>query len=135
MPSAIMTHLSVTHPTVSVGAQWQEDSRSPFVKKLKTILHPGEVNRIRELPQDSNIVATHSDAPEVFVWNLETQPGRQVKEKGKGPSLPSTPDLVLPLDATHAIIHSSHPPRGRLWLVTLPTPSSRWPSLRLRPWC
>ena len=91
-----MTHLSVTHPAVSVGEQWQEDSRSPFVKKLKTILHPGEVNRIRELPQDGNIVATHSDAPHVFVWNAETQPGRHAKEKGKKPSLPSTPDLVPP---------------------------------------
>ena len=82
-----------------MAEQWQEDSRSPFVNKLKTIFHPGEVNRIRELPQDSNIVATHSDSPQVYVWNVDTQPGRQVNEKGKGPSVPNTPDLVPPSTA------------------------------------
>ncbi|KAL4561437.1 hypothetical protein LXL04_033603 [Taraxacum kok-saghyz] len=34
----------------------------PFVKKFKTIIHPGEVNRIRELPPNSKIIATHTDS-------------------------------------------------------------------------
>lgn len=32
-----------------------------------------QVNRIRELPQHPYIVATHTDAPEVLIWNTETQ--------------------------------------------------------------
>ncbi|KAK6128021.1 hypothetical protein DH2020_038224 [Rehmannia glutinosa] len=69
--------------------QFNEESRSPFVKKSKTIIHPGEVNRIRELPQNSNIVATHTDSPDVLIWDVETQSNRQ-------PVLgatPSRPDL------------------------------------------
>ncbi|KAL6539226.1 WD-40 repeat-containing protein msi4 [Orobanche gracilis] len=72
-------------------AQFNEESRSPFVKKSKTIIHPGEVNRIRELPQNSNIVATHTDSPDVLIWDVETQSNRQ-------PVLgatPSRPDLIL----------------------------------------
>ncbi|KAG6388541.1 hypothetical protein SASPL_149969 [Salvia splendens] len=72
-------------------SQFNEESRSPFVKKSKTIIHPGEVNRIRELPQNSNIVATHTDSPDVLIWDVESQPNRQ-------PVLgatPSRPDLIL----------------------------------------
>ncbi|PIN02574.1 Nucleosome remodeling factor, subunit CAF1/NURF55/MSI1 [Handroanthus impetiginosus] len=72
-------------------AQFNEEARSPFVKKNKTIIHPGEVNRIRELPQNSNIVATHTDSPDVLIWDVDTQPNRQ-------PVLgatPSRPDLTL----------------------------------------
>ncbi|KAK4413798.1 WD-40 repeat-containing protein MSI4 [Sesamum alatum] len=72
-------------------AQFNEESRSPFVKKSKTIIHPGEVNRIRELPQNSNIVATHTDSPDVLIWDVDNQSNRQ-------PVLgatPSRPDLVL----------------------------------------
>ncbi|URE16881.1 WD-40 repeat-containing protein [Musa troglodytarum] len=32
---------------------FDEESQSPYVKKIKTIIHPGEVNRIRELPQNN----------------------------------------------------------------------------------
>jgi hypothetical protein len=46
--------------------QFNEEAKSPFVKKHKTIIHPGEVNRIRELPQNSKIVATHTDRPEAY---------------------------------------------------------------------
>ncbi|KAK4481988.1 hypothetical protein RD792_012904 [Penstemon davidsonii] len=72
-------------------AQFNEESRSPFVKKSKTIIHPGEVNRIRELPQNSNIVATHTDSPDVLIWDVESQPNRQCVLG----ATPSRPDLVL----------------------------------------
>ncbi|KAL3691523.1 hypothetical protein R1sor_005174 [Riccia sorocarpa] len=68
-----------------------EQGRSPFVKKHKTIIHPGEVNRIRELPQNSKIVATHTDSREVYIWNLETQPNRATLIGATH----SRPDLVL----------------------------------------
>ncbi|CAL9049628.1 unnamed protein product, partial [Musa banksii] len=48
-----------------LSEQFNEETHSPFVKENKTIIHPGEVNRIRELPQYSKIVATHADSPYV----------------------------------------------------------------------
>ncbi|XWS20150.1 hypothetical protein CRYUN_Cryun31cG0075900 [Craigia yunnanensis] len=33
-----------------------------------------QVNKIRELPQNSNIVATHTDSPDVLIWDVEAQP-------------------------------------------------------------
>jgi histone-binding protein RBBP4 len=60
----------------TVNRQLNEKAHSPFVKKYKTIIHPGEVNRIRELPQNSKIVATHTDSPDILIWNTETQPDR-----------------------------------------------------------
>ncbi len=32
------------------------------------------MNKIRELPQHPQIVVTHTDAPELYVWNTDTQP-------------------------------------------------------------
>ncbi|KAF5935214.1 hypothetical protein HYC85_026343 [Camellia sinensis] len=72
-------------------AQFNEEARSPFVKKYKTIIHPGEVNRIRELPQNKNILATHTDCPEVLIWDVEAQPNRQAVLGAAD----SHPDLVL----------------------------------------
>lgn len=71
--------------------QFSEETHSPFVRKYKTIIHPGEVNRIRELPQNNNIVATHSDCPEVLIWDVEAQPNRQAVLGAAD----SRPDLVL----------------------------------------
>ncbi|GAB2293386.1 WD-40 repeat-containing protein msi4 [Dionaea muscipula] len=72
-------------------SQFNEEARSPFVRKYKTIIHPGEVNRIRELPQNSNIVATHTDSPDVLVWDVETQPNRHASLG----TTDSRPDLIL----------------------------------------
>ncbi|GAB2228014.1 hypothetical protein Droror1_Dr00009843 [Drosera rotundifolia] len=72
-------------------SQFNEEARSPFVRKHKTIIHPGEVNRIRELPQNSNIVATHTDSPDVLIWDVESQPNRHAV---LGTS-ESRPDLIL----------------------------------------
>lgn len=33
-----------------------------------------QVNKIRELPQHPAVVVTHTDAPELYVWNTATQP-------------------------------------------------------------
>ncbi|XP_042004217.1 WD-40 repeat-containing protein MSI4-like isoform X2 [Salvia splendens] len=72
-------------------ANINEDARSPHVKTYKTILHPGEVNRIRELHQNKNIIATHTDCPEVFIWDVEAQPNRHAILGAED----SRPDLVL----------------------------------------
>ncbi|KAJ1411173.1 WD40/YVTN repeat-like-containing domain superfamily [Sesbania bispinosa] len=70
----VIANCEVVKPRVAAAehiCQFNEEARSPFVKKFKTILHPGEVNRIRELPQDSKIVATHTDSPEVLTGHKD----------------------------------------------------------------
>ncbi|KAL3829984.1 hypothetical protein ACJIZ3_018786 [Penstemon smallii] len=96
----IIANCEVVKPRVATDSHisnFNEDARSPYVKKYKTILHPGEssgfvkVNRIRELPQNKNIVATHTDCPEVLIWDIEAQPNRQAVLG----ATESRPDLVL----------------------------------------
>ncbi|KAL0426896.1 UNVERIFIED_CONTAM: WD-40 repeat-containing protein MSI4 [Sesamum latifolium] len=90
----IIANCEVVKPRVAAEnhiANFNEDARSPYVKKYKTILHPGEVNRIRELPQNKNIVATHTDCPEVLIWDVESQPNRHALLGAAD----SRPDLVL----------------------------------------
>ncbi|KAM7256987.1 hypothetical protein ACFE04_012728 [Oxalis oulophora] len=69
----VIANCEIVKPRVAAAehiSQFNEEARSPFVKKYKTIIHPGEVNRIRELPQNSKIVATHTDSPDVRVLLL-----------------------------------------------------------------
>ncbi|KAL8503063.1 hypothetical protein ACS0TY_021980 [Phlomoides rotata] len=90
----IIANCEVVKPRVAAEnhiANFNEDARSPYVKKYKTILHPGEVNRIRELPQNKNIIATHTDCPEVLIWDVEAQPNRNALLGAQD----SVPDLVL----------------------------------------
>ncbi|KAE8684992.1 WD-40 repeat-containing protein MSI4 [Hibiscus syriacus] len=81
LPEDIAEHIS----------QSNEEARPPFVKKYKTFIHPGEVNRIRELPQKSEIVATHTDSPDVLIWDVEAQPNRHAVLGAAH----SRPDLIL----------------------------------------
>ncbi|CAM8954305.1 unnamed protein product [Rhodiola kirilowii] len=90
----VIANCEVVKPRVAAAehiSQFNEESRSPFVKKFKTIIHPGEVNRIRELPQNSNIIATHTDSPDVLIWDVESQPNRQAVLGATA----SHPDLIL----------------------------------------
>lgn len=95
MPNTlIIANCDVVKPRVAAEnhiANFNEEARSPFVKKYKTIIHPGEVNRIRELPQNKNIVATHTDGPEVLIWDIEAQPNKHAVYGAAA----SRPDLVL----------------------------------------
>ncbi|XAR49944.1 hypothetical protein NMG60_11004130 [Bertholletia excelsa] len=90
----VIANCEVVKPRVAAAehiSQFNEEARSPFVKKFKTIIHPGEVNRIRELPQNSKIVATHTDSPDVLIWDVETQPNRHAVLGAQD----SRPDLIL----------------------------------------
>nr|GMC58910.1 WD-40 repeat-containing protein MSI4-like [Ipomoea batatas] len=90
----IVANCDVVRPRIAADSHishFNEESRSPYVKKYKTIIHPGEVNRIRELPQNKNIVATHTDSPEVLIWDVETQPNRHAVLG----AVASRPDLTL----------------------------------------
>uniref|UniRef100_A0A0D9V4T7 Histone-binding protein RBBP4-like N-terminal domain-containing protein n=1 Tax=Leersia perrieri TaxID=77586 RepID=A0A0D9V4T7_9ORYZ len=90
----VIANCEVVKPRVAAAehiSQFNEEARSPFVKKYKTIIHPGEVNRIRELPQNSKIIATHTDSPDVLIWDVEAQPNRQAQLG----AAESRPDLIL----------------------------------------
>ncbi|KAM0031976.1 putative transcription factor WD40-like family [Helianthus debilis subsp. tardiflorus] len=90
----VIANCEIVKPRVAAAehiAQFNEEARSPFVKKFKTIIHPGEVNRIRELPQNSKIVATHTDSPDVLIWDVEAQPNRHAVLG----ATESHPDLIL----------------------------------------
>ncbi|GJW28020.1 WD40 repeat-containing protein MSI4-like protein, partial [Tanacetum coccineum] len=55
----VIANYEIVKPRVAVAkhiSQFSEEARSPYVKKFKTIIHPGEVNRIRELPHNNNTV-------------------------------------------------------------------------------
>uniref|UniRef100_A0A2P2KLG2 Uncharacterized protein MANES_16G101900 n=1 Tax=Rhizophora mucronata TaxID=61149 RepID=A0A2P2KLG2_RHIMU len=90
----VIANCEVVKPRVAAAehiSQFNEEARSPFVRKYKTIIHPGEVNRIRELPQNSRIVATHTDSPDVLIWDIEAQPNRHAVLGATH----SHPDLIL----------------------------------------
>ncbi|KAK2645378.1 hypothetical protein Ddye_020573 [Dipteronia dyeriana] len=90
----VIANCEVVKPRVAAAdhiSQFNEEARSPFVKKYKTIIHPGEVNRIRELPQNTKIVATHTDSPDILVWDVEAQPNRHAVLGANN----SRPDLIL----------------------------------------
>ncbi|XP_060189358.1 WD-40 repeat-containing protein MSI4-like isoform X1 [Lycium barbarum] len=90
----IIANCDVVKPRVAAEnhiAKFNEEARSPFLKKYKTMIHPGEANRIRELPQNKNIVATHTDCPEVLIWDIEAQPNKHAVPGAAA----SRPDLVL----------------------------------------
>ncbi|KAJ0090077.1 hypothetical protein Patl1_13473 [Pistacia atlantica] len=90
----VIANCEVVKPRVAAAehiSQFNEEARSPFVKKYKTIIHPGEVNRIRELPQNTKIVATHTDSPDVLIWDVEAQPNRHAVLGATN----SRPDLIL----------------------------------------
>ncbi|XP_057549785.1 WD-40 repeat-containing protein MSI4-like [Amaranthus tricolor] len=90
----VIANVEVVKPRVAAAehiSQFNEEARSPFVKKFKTIIHPGEVNRIREFPDNTSILATHTDSPDVLIWDVESQPTRHAILGAPT----SRPDLIL----------------------------------------
>eukprot|EP00245_Coleochaete_scutata_P007090 TRINITY_DN2212_c0_g2_i3.p1 TRINITY_DN2212_c0_g2~~TRINITY_DN2212_c0_g2_i3.p1 ORF type:complete len:814 (-),score=235.64 TRINITY_DN2212_c0_g2_i3:767-3106(-) len=111
----VVATAQVGKPRVSAAehiAKFDKERGSSNLSKQKTIIHPGEVNRIRELPQNSNFVATHSDVPEVYVWNLESQPNQKPVRGGR----PAIADLVLEGHTADAPFALDMSPTGSLVL-------------------
>ena len=57
----VIANVEVVKPRVATAehiSQFNAEAHPPFVKKYKTLIHIGEVNKIRELPQNGKIVAT-----------------------------------------------------------------------------
>jgi hypothetical protein len=64
--------------------------KSSHINIMKRIVHPGEVNKIKLCPNSSDIIATHSDSPLTYIWNMKTQPSRG----SQGDLIASVPDLT-----------------------------------------
>jgi len=90
-PKLIAVDCEVARPCVASAGSlsaWNEYGRAACVRVVKTLVHPGEVNKIRELPSHPHVVVTHTDSPELYVWNMETQPDvrpRAPAPQGAGP--------------------------------------------------
>lgn len=63
-------------------ARFAETNQSSRITIEKRIIHPGEVNRVRPSVLRPGIIATHSDSPYVFIWDVENQPDRSGKNGG-----------------------------------------------------
>jgi histone-binding protein RBBP4 len=71
--------------------KYSETKKSGKINITKKIVHPGEVNKMRLCPQDNSILATHSDSPLTYIWNMRQQTSGADKHNAKA----SVPDLVL----------------------------------------
>jgi histone-binding protein RBBP4 len=101
----VVTNVDVVKRRVAAAEHlhFEEESRSPFVKSWKKIIHPGEVNKIREFESRPDLLVTHTDAPELYVWDTDKQPHRKTganagadsKSEADKNGDPSKPDLVL----------------------------------------
>lgn len=76
---------------ISKMRNFDEDQRNPALVIRKKVVHPGEINRIKVVPQFPDLLATHTDSPLVYVWNMNTQPARRSQLNTD----PSVPDLTL----------------------------------------
>lgn len=79
-------------------SSWGEQARSPHISApLKTLVHPGEVNKLLDIPQHPNVVVTHSDTADVFVWNFDAQPdrGAALTARAYDSRNPSIADAIL----------------------------------------
>ncbi|MEW5308101.1 MAG: hypothetical protein WDW38_000086 [Sanguina aurantia] len=100
------THHAISWPTQTcrslhvasceVVSEWSETQKCPCLKEHKVIFHPGEINKVREVPNHPELLITHADTPELFLWNIDKQPNRQKDRSSKGTlPLDSVPDLLL----------------------------------------
>ena len=93
----LILEAEVPRPRTATAAQvsgWSELEPSPLLLRDRVralLLHPGEVNRLRELPTHPHVVVTATDGPEALVWNTRTQPVRGTAEAGPA----SVPDARL----------------------------------------
>lgn len=112
----ILVNVDVLHPRTASADHLQgfaEQVKSPHVSKpVKALIHPGEVNRLREVPQHPHVLVSHTDSPLLYVWNTDTQPDRS-GVKSTSAKQQSVADLVLEghtEDAAFALSISSRAP-------------------------
>ncbi|KAG2435598.1 hypothetical protein HYH02_011890 [Chlamydomonas schloesseri] len=81
----LLAHIDVMKPHVAsceAVSNWQDKSVSSHVTIVRTVYHPGEVNKVRELPSAPHVVVTHTDSKHLYVWNMERQPDRRPAASG-----------------------------------------------------
>lgn len=104
----VLATAEVAKPRVASAeavSTWSEQARSPHISApIKTIFHPGEVNKVLDVPQHPGIVITHSDSPDVYVWNFNAQPDRAADVTGATATQRKTSvaDVVLTGHAANA---------------------------------
>ena len=49
----------------------QNFKKCPFLTVKQVLVHPGEINCIKKSNIDPKWIATHSDSPNVYIWNLD----------------------------------------------------------------
>ncbi|KAI3856585.1 hypothetical protein MKW92_048212, partial [Papaver armeniacum] len=97
----VIANCEVVTPRVAAAehiSQFNEEARSPFVKKYKTIIHPREYRMETRHSQsmclsslvNMEIVATHTNSPDVLIWDADAQLTRHIAHG----SSESRPDLV-----------------------------------------
>lgn len=77
MNTLVMAYVDVPKSKMG-GLLHGSGNASSSVRVVKTIVHPGEVNKVLDVPQHPHVVVTHSDTPEVYVWNFNTQEDRSL---------------------------------------------------------
>eukprot|EP01017_Pseudomicrothorax_dubius_P010766 TRINITY_DN13890_c0_g1_i1.p1 TRINITY_DN13890_c0_g1~~TRINITY_DN13890_c0_g1_i1.p1 ORF type:complete len:270 (-),score=32.75 TRINITY_DN13890_c0_g1_i1:357-1166(-) len=70
----------------------QNNKKIPILNVKQVIIHPGEVNILKRNHNDARWIATHSDSPNVFIWNVDRH--KYVPQSKE--SIPAnSPDLIL----------------------------------------
>jgi hypothetical protein len=68
--------LGTEHSSISFNFPLGKDNQ-PYVPTFSfRIRQLYQVNKIREIPQYPSLIVTHTDAPEVLLWNVEKQQHR-----------------------------------------------------------
>lgn len=67
---------------------FDESSQTPCISVRKSLVHPGEVNRVRAAGGVPNSVFSLTDSCDVYMWDIETQPARTVEFNAQ-PSIPT----------------------------------------------
>jgi len=49
----------------------------------KILIHPGEVNSFKCWPRNRRIIASHSDLPEIYIWDINLQQSSSHKHKAE----------------------------------------------------
>jgi histone-binding protein RBBP4 len=96
---------------ISLLGKFRDEQKSTLVSITKQIIHRGEINSLRSivshsinellcftcficracpLPGYGHIVGTHTDSPNVYIWNTERQPNRYSVSNAQA----SVPDLM-----------------------------------------
>eukprot|EP00798_Chlamydomonas_sp_ICE-L_P016080 gene16080-22219_t len=85
----VCSNVDICKPRVSSGSHitsWNDYSHCPYIREQKVIYHPGEINKIKELPQNVNILVTHTDSPDLYIWNTDIQPNRHNDKGSRTPN-------------------------------------------------